>query len=186
MCYTILRIYVRTSSLAGGGMQGGSIIMKCPCCGAPDSRVLDSRPANEGASIKRRRECPACGKRFTTYEIVNSTPIVVIKKDGRREFFDERKLQSGILRACQKRPVDADALSAEIVAELNNGLVTEITTKDIGERVMEKLRARDEVSYVRFASVYREFKDVDTFLAELHSVIRSRRGEENEKDGDVS
>ncbi len=160
--------------------------MKCPCCASPDSRVLDSRPANEGASIKRRRECPACGKRFTTYEIVDSVPIVVVKKDGSHEFFDERKLEGGIMRACQKRPVDAGKIVAEIVAELNNGLISEISTKEIGERVMEKLRARDEVSYVRFASVYREFKDVDTFLAELNSMIRarSRRGSKAEKTGE--
>ena len=160
--------------------------MKCPVCGADDSRVLDSRPANEGASIKRRRECPACGKRFTTYEIVDSVPIVVIKKDGSHEFFDERKLEGGIMRACQKRPVNAGAIVAEIVTELNNGLVSEISTKEIGERVMEKLRALDEVSYVRFASVYREFKDVDTFLAELNSMIRSRsrRGSKNGKGSD--
>ena len=149
--------------------------MKCPACGASDSRVLDSRPANEDSSIKRRRECPACGKRFTTYEIVDTVPLVVIKKDGSREFFDERKLQGGIMHACQKRPVDAKAITAEIVAELNNTLISEITTKEIGERVMEKLRARDEVSYVRFASVYREFKDVDTFMEELKNMIRSRR-----------
>ncbi|MBQ8351545.1 MAG: transcriptional repressor NrdR [Clostridia bacterium] len=160
--------------------------MKCPCCGSSDSRVLDSRPANEGASIKRRRECPSCGKRFTTYEIVDSVPIVVIKKDGSHEFFDERKLAGGIMRACQKRPVDANAIVAEIVAELNNSLVSEISTKEIGERVMEKLRARDEVSYVRFASVYREFKDVDTFLAELNSMIRSRsrRGRAGKESGE--
>ena len=160
--------------------------MKCPCCNSPDSRVLDSRPANEGASIKRRRECPACGKRFTTYEIMDSVPIVVIKKDGSHEFFDERKLEGGIMRACQKRPVNAGAIVAEIVTELNNGLVSEISTKEIGERVMEKLRALDEVSYVRFASVYREFKDVDTFLAELNSMIRSRsrRGSKNGKGSD--
>lgn len=161
--------------------------MKCPCCGSADSRVLDSRPANEGTSIKRRRECPACGKRFTTYEIVDSVPIVVIKKDGSHEFFDERKLAGGIMRACQKRPVDANAIVAEIVTELNNSLVSEISTKEIGERVMEKLRARDEVSYVRFASVYREFKDVDTFLAELNRMIRSRAGAgSTDKDGDLS
>lgn len=149
--------------------------MKCPACGAADSRVLDSRPTNEGASIKRRRECPTCGKRFTTYEIVDTVPLVVIKKDGSHEFFDERKLQGGIMHACEKRPVDAKAITAEIVAELNNALISEITTKEIGERVMEKLRARDEVSYVRFASVYREFKDVDTFMEELKNMIRSRR-----------
>lgn len=149
--------------------------MKCPACGAADSRVLDSRPANEGASIKRRRECPSCGKRFTTYEIIDTVPLVVIKKDGSHEFFDERKLQGGIMHACEKRPVDAKAITAEIVSELNNALISEITTKEIGERVMEKLRARDEVSYVRFASVYREFKDVDTFMEELKNMIRSRR-----------
>ena len=149
--------------------------MKCPICAAPDSRVLDSRPVSDGASIKRRRECTACGKRFTTYEVVDSVPITVIKKDGTHEFFDERKLQGGIMRAAEKRPVDAAAIAAEIVTELNNSLVSEITTKEIGERVMEKLRSIDEVSYVRFASVYREFKDVDTFLEELNSMIRSRR-----------
>ena len=148
--------------------------MKCPCCGAQDSRVLDSRPVEDGASIKRRRECPSCGKRFNTYEIVDSVPIIVLKKDGTQEIFDAHKLQIGIMRACQKRPVDADAIVAEIVSELNNSLVAEITTREIGERVMEKLRAVDEVSYVRFASVYREFKDVDTFLEELNSMIRSR------------
>lgn len=159
--------------------------MKCPICSAPDSRVLDSRPVSDGASIKRRRECPACGKRFTTYEVVDSVPITVVKKDGTHEFFDERKLQGGIMRAAEKRPVDAAAITAEIAAELNNSLVSEITTKEIGERVMEKLRLLDEVSYVRFASVYREFKDVDTFLEELNSMIRSRRkksGKRTEKE----
>lgn len=158
--------------------------MKCPCCGATDSRVLDSRPANEGASIKRRRECPACAKRFTTYEIVDSVPIVVVKKDGTHEFFDEHKLQGGIMRACQKRPVDVDAIVAEIVGELNNSLVSEISTREIGERVMDKLRRVDDVSYVRFASVYREFKDVDTFLEELNGMIRSRRKTTTKKAGE--
>ena len=158
--------------------------MKCPCCGATDSRVLDSRPANEGASIKRRRECPACGKRFTTYEIVDSVPIVVVKKDGTHEFFDEHKLQGGIMRACQKRPVDVDAIVGEIVGELNNSLISEISTREIGERVMDKLRKMDDVSYVRFASVYREFKDVDTFLEELNGMIRSRRKSTNKKAGE--
>lgn len=155
--------------------------MKCPACGANDSRVLDSRPANEGASIKRRRECPACGKRFTTYEIIDTVPIVVIKKNGAHEFFDERKLEGGVMHACEKRPVDVKALVSEIVTELNNSLVSEITTKEIGERVMEKLRALDEVSYVRFASVYREFKDVDTFMEELKNMIRARRPAKKKK-----
>ena len=149
--------------------------MKCIYCGYVESRVIDSRSTDDGASIRRRRECERCGKRFTTYEMIDSVPIVVIKKDGSHEFFDELKLQSGIMHACQKRPVDAKAIVAEIVTELNNSLVAEITTKEIGERVMEKLRERDEVSYVRFASVYREFKDVDTFMQELESMIRARR-----------
>ena len=148
--------------------------MKCPACGAADSRVLDSRPVDEGASIRRRRECPACGKRFTTYEVIDSVPITVLKKDGTREFFDKHKLESGLLKACQKRPVDTAALVNEIEQELTNSLVSEITTKKIGEIVMKKLRSLDEVSYVRFASVYREFKDVDTFLEELNKMIRSK------------
>ena len=154
--------------------------MKCPCCGAQDSRVLDSRPVEDGASIKRRRECPACGKRFNTYEVVDSVPIVVRKKDGSQEIFDEHKLQIGIMRACQKRPVDADAIVASIVAELNNSLVSEITTREIGERVMEKLRAVDEVSYIRFASVYREFKDMESFLEELTHMIKQRENAEGD------
>ena len=158
--------------------------MKCPACNYQDSRVLDSRPNDGGASIKRRRECPACGKRFTTYEIVDSVPIVVVKKDGTHEFFDEHKLQGGIMRACQKRPVDVDAIVGEIVGELNNSLISEISTREIGERVMDKLRKMDDVSYVRFASVYREFKDVDTFLEELNGMIRSRRKSTNKKAGE--
>ena len=148
--------------------------MKCPACAAQDSRVLDSRPIDDGASIRRRRECPACGKRFTTYEVIDSVPITVLKKDGTREFFDKHKLESGLLKACHKRPVDAAALVHEIEQELTNSLVSEVTTSQIGEIVMEKLRAIDEVAYVRFASVYREFKDVDTFLEEVKKIIRSK------------
>ncbi len=148
--------------------------MKCPACAAQDSRVLDSRPVDDGASIRRRRECPACGKRFTTYEVIDSVPITVLKKDGTREFFDKHKLESGILKACHKRPVDAAALVNEVEQELTNSLVSEITTAQIGEIVMKKLRAIDEVAYVRFASVYREFKDVDTFLEEVKKIIRSK------------
>ena len=158
--------------------------MKCPCCGAPDSRVLDSRPASEGASIKRRRECPACGKRFTTYETVDTVPLVVLKKDGTHEHFDERKLLGGIARACEKRPIDPNAIAAEIASELTNSLATEITTREIGERVMEKLREKDEVAYVRFASVYREFRDVDTFMEELKTMIRSRKRSKGKSGGD--
>ena len=150
--------------------------MKCPACGHVDSRVIDSRPVEEGNSIRRRRECPACGKRFTTYEVVEAVQIVVIKKDGSKELFDRSKLLSGLLKACYKRPVDAENLSIEIEAELQNSLCGEISTKEIGEIVMEKLRCLDEVAYVRFASVYREFKDIETFLAALNH-LRTPSGE---------
>ena len=154
--------------------------MKCPSCGLSDSRVLDSRPTEEGNSIRRRRECAGCGKRFTTYEVIETTPITVIKKDGSREYFNRTKLEAGIMHACQKRPVDADAIVASIVAELNNSLVSEITTQEIGERVMAKLRAVDEVSYVRFASVYREFKDMESFLEELNRMKKQRENTEGD------
>ena len=146
--------------------------MKCPACQCQDLKVLDSRPIEERNSIKRRRECVGCGKRFTTYEVIDSVPITVLKKDGSREFFDRHKLHSGILKACQKRPVDTEAIVSEIESELTNSLVGEISTTDIGNMVMHKLQTLDAVSYVRFASVYREFKDIDTFLEELNRVIR--------------
>ncbi len=154
--------------------------MKCPNCGFSDSRVLDSRPTEEGNSIRRRRECAECGKRFTTYEVIETTPITVIKKDGSREYFDRNKLEAGIMHACQKRPVDVGALVGAIERELQNALVTEIATEKIGEMVMSHLRELDAVSYVRFASVYREFKDADTFLEEINKVIR---GDKKEKKG---
>ena len=144
--------------------------MNCPACSAADSRVLDSRPA-ENNSIRRRRECPACGKRFTTYEVVETVPLTVIKKDGSRQIFDRHKLESGLLKACEKRPVDASAIAAAIETELANRMVSEITSQKIGEMVMEELRRVDAVAYVRFASVYREFKDVGTFLSELSRFI---------------
>ena len=141
--------------------------MKCPICNFADSRVLDSRPIDDGSSIKRRRECPSCGKRFTTYEVVDTVPITVVKRSGKNEFFDKHKLMLGIERACQKRPVNAEEIVTEIENELQNSLTNEITTTEIGEIVMDKLKACDEVAYVRFASVYREFKDINTFMAEL-------------------
>ncbi len=148
--------------------------MKCPVCGASDSRVLDSRPVDDDRSIKRRRECEACHKRFNTYEVVESIPVSVVKKDGSKEFFDRHKLHSGVLRACQKRPVDTEAVVTEIETEISGTLASEISSSKIGEMVMDKLRALDAVSYVRFASVYREFKDVDTFLEELNKMIRRK------------
>ena len=148
--------------------------MKCPCCGALDSRVLDSRPVEDGASIRRRRECEACGKRFTTYEMIETAPITVVKKDGSRELFDRHKLANGIDRACQKRPVDVDHVVSEIEAEIVNAMIGEIQSRQIGELAMNKLREIDEVAYVRFASVYREFSDIDTFLAELYRLRGNR------------
>lgn len=148
--------------------------MKCPVCNHQDSRVLDSRPIEDGASIKRRRECPACGKRFTTYEVVDTVPIAVIKRDGRREFFDSHKLMLGIERACQKRPVDPEVIAKEIENDLQNVLVGEISSIDIGEMVLAKLKEIDIVSYIRFASVYREFCDIDSFMEEIKSL--SKRG----------
>ena len=150
--------------------------MNCPACQAPDSRVLDSRPA-ENNSIRRRRECPACGKRFTTYEVVETVPLTVVKKDGTREIFDRHKLEAGLLKACEKRPVDAKAIALSVESELGNRMAAEISTREIGEMVMEELRRADAVAYVRFASVYREFKDVDTFLDALRHVISDGEGE---------
>ncbi len=144
--------------------------MKCPACGCADSKVIDSRPVEEGNSIRRRRECLACQKRFTTFEILETVQIIVIKKNGSKELFDRNKLLSGLLKACQKRPVNAEEIVTEIENELQNSLTTEITTTEIGEIVMDKLKACDEVAYVRFASVYREFKDINTFLTELKSL----------------
>ena len=141
--------------------------MKCPVCGFADSKVIDSRHVEEGNSIRRRRECLACQKRYTTFEVIETVQIIVVKKDGAKELFDKNKLLSGLLKACQKRPVNAEDIASEIESELQNSLRTEITTNEIGEIVMSKLKERDEVAYVRFASVYREFKDIETFLTEL-------------------
>lgn len=141
--------------------------MRCPSCNSSDSRVLDSRPVDEGTSIKRRRECPVCGKRFTTYEVIDNVPISVVKRDGRQEFFDKHKLAVGIRRACQKRPVSPEEIAASIESELQNSIVTEISSKKIGEMVLERLREIDIVSYIRFASVYREFRDIDSFMEEI-------------------
>lgn len=144
--------------------------MRCPGCGYTESKVIDSRPVPEGNSIRRRRECLSCQKRFTTFETIETTPIIVIKKSGGKELFDKQKLLSGVLKATQKRPVDALELVNEVEAELQNTLRVEVSSMELGEMVMQKLKKRDEVSYVRFASVYREFKDIDTFLEELNEL----------------
>ena len=151
--------------------------MKCPYCGYKESKVIDSRPAEEGSSIRRRRECLSCAKRFTTYETVESLPMVVIKKDGSRQSFDKRKVLNGMIRACEKRPVPFEVLEQkadEIEQTLQNSLEREVSTEYIGELVMDKLRAVDEVAYVRFASVYRQFKDIDTFMKELNKLLESK------------
>ena len=146
--------------------------MKCPICGYFDSKVIDSRPSQDGNSIRRRRECLGCQKRFTTFEMIESVQTIVIKKDGTKEMFDRNKLLSGLLKACQKRPVNAEEIVAEIENEIQNSLMNEITTEEIGELVMKHLKLRDEVAYVRFASVYREFKDIETFLSELKQLMK--------------
>ena len=144
--------------------------MRCPSCSSPDSKVIDSRPVEENNSIRRRRECLSCQTRFTTYEFIDVFQPVVLKKDGSKEYFDRNKLMSGLMKACQKRPVDAEALATEIEAEIHNSLRKEITSKELGEIAMEKLRKLDAVAYVRFASVHREFKDVETFMRELEGL----------------
>ena len=158
--------------------------MKCPICNHSDSRVLDSRPVEDGASIKRRRECPACGKRFTTYEVVDTVPIAVIKRDGRREFFDKHKLMLGIERACQKRPVDPEEIASSIEAELQNNMTQDIESKDIGELVLARLKEIDIVSYIRFASVYREFQDIDSFMEEIKSLSKKTKKRTPDKIGE--
>ena len=148
--------------------------MKCPYCGFNESKVIDSRPADENNSIRRRRECLSCGRRFTTYETVESLPVVVVKKDGSRQSFDRAKVLGGMIRACEKRPVPLarlEKVSAEIEQELQNAMEREVSTEVIGERVMENLRAIDQVAYVRFASVYRQFQDIDSFMEELSKLL---------------
>lgn len=149
--------------------------MKCPYCGYPDTRVIDSRPAEDKNSIRRRRSCDECGKRFTTYEKVETIPLIVIKKDDNREQFDRAKIEAGVLRACYKRPVPAEKIKKtmdEIELEIVNREEKEIPSSLIGEIVMEKLKDLDPVAYVRFASVYREFKDVNTFMEELKKFLK--------------
>lgn len=141
--------------------------MKCPYCSSPESKVIDSRPVEENNSIRRRRECLECHQRFTTYEIVDVFQPVVVKKDGSKQLFDKNKLLSGLLKACEKRPVNAEAVADEVESELINSLKREVTSSAIGDMVMMKLKSIDHVAYVRFASVHREFKDIDTFINEL-------------------
>ena len=152
--------------------------MKCPFCGYSESKVIDSRPTDEGERIRRRRECTSCGKRFTTYEVIESVPIIVVKKDKSREAFDRTKLFNGLLRACEKRPVSLDTIEKmvdDIELTLQNSLDREISATRIGELAMDKLKDTDEVAYVRFASVYRQFKDINTFMDELAKLLGEKK-----------
>ncbi|MDY6045413.1 MAG: transcriptional regulator NrdR [Anaerobutyricum sp.] len=150
--------------------------MKCPCCGMDNTRVIDSRPADDNCSIRRRRQCDECGKRFTTYEKVETIPLSVIKKDRTREPYDRNKMMAGIRRACHKRPISVEKIE-EMVNKIENDIFNleykEIESKVIGEIVMERLKSLEQVAYVRFASVYREFKDVNTFMSELKKMLDS-------------
>ncbi|WP_251444903.1 transcriptional regulator NrdR [Vermiculatibacterium agrestimuris] len=151
--------------------------MKCPFCGHLDSKVVDSRPAEDSTSIRRRRECLACHKRFTTFEVMESLPVVVIKKDGSRQSFDRSKLLNGMIRACEKRPVPfgtLEKIAEEIEQALQNEMDREVSSDRIGEMVMDRLKEVDEVAYVRFASVYRQFKDISTFMAELNKLLQEK------------
>ena len=153
------------------------IALKCPFCGFEESKVIDSRPTDEGERIRRRRECISCGKRFTTYEIIETVPIVVVKKDKSREVFDRNKLFNSMLKACEKRSValgDLEHIANEIEQELQNRLERECPTSEIGEMVMKRLKSLDEVAYVRFASVYRQFKDINTFMEELTHLLEEK------------
>ena len=151
--------------------------MKCPFCGYLESKVIDSRPAEEGATIRRRRECLSCQKRFTTYEIIERMPLIVVKRDGSRQSFDKSKLINGMVRACEKRPValaQLEKIADDIEQELQGALEREINTSEIGEMVMARLKDVDEVAYVRFASVYRSFKDINTFMEELTKILSEK------------
>ena len=152
--------------------------MKCPFCNAADTKVIDSRPADDNSSIRRRRQCEQCGKRFTTYEKLETIPLMVIKKDNTREVYDRAKIEAGVLHSCHKRPVSPQQIGT-LIDEIENMIFNkeerEVPTSVIGELVMDKLKDLDEVAYVRFASVYREFKDVNTFMEELNKIIESKQ-----------
>ena len=151
--------------------------MRCPFCSCEESKVIDSRPTDEGERIRRRRECISCQKRFTTYEVIESVPVIVVKEDKSREVFDRNKLFNGMLRACEKRPVSLEKIETavnEIEATLQNSLDREVTSVHIGELAMDKLKDLDEVAYVRFASVYRQFKDINTFMDELAKLLSEK------------
>ncbi len=152
--------------------------MKCMFCGCEDSKVIDSRSADEGRTIRRRRECVKCGKRYTTYETIEDTPVLVVKSSGLRQAFDARKIKNGIIKSCEKRPVSLEAIDemvSAVVKKVYNSMEQEISSKQIGEMVMEELKKYDEVAYVRYASVYRSFKDVESFMRELQAIMDNKK-----------
>ncbi len=152
--------------------------MKCMYCGCEDSKVIDSRSADEGRTIRRRRECVQCGKRFTTYETIEDTPVLVVKSGGNRQSYDPLKIKNGIIKACEKRPVSMekiDKLVEDITKRIYNSMEQEISSKHIGELVMDGLKNLDEVAYVRYASVYRSFTDIDSFMRELQKMMENRK-----------
>jgi transcriptional repressor NrdR len=156
-------------------------IMKCPFCNHPESKVIDSRPTDEGNMIRRRRECIQCARRFTTYEKIESMPLMIIKKDKSLEPFDRDKILSGLLKACEKRPVSIETLENlvdDIEAQVCNSLIRDISSKELGNMVMDRLKELDEIAYVRFASVYRQFKDINTFVSELQKLIKENKDKE--------
>ncbi len=158
--------------------------MKCPFCNSLDSKVVDSRLNDDGTSIRRRRECVGCGKRYTTYEKIESTPVLVIKNNGNRQIFDISKIKNGIIKACEKRPVSMakiDKLVSDIEKQVNNTLAQEISSKKVGDMVMNGLKALDEVAYVRYASVHRQFKDINTLLEEIEKLVADKTPEDGEK-----
>ena len=159
--------------------------MRCPFCSNPESKVVDSRPVDEGRAIRRRRECLSCGKRFTTYETIEIAPILVVKSDGTRQAFDLGKIKRGVIKACEKRPVPIekiDALAEDIAKRVYNSMEQEISSKQIGEMVMEGLQKLDEVAYVRYASVYRSFKDISSFMAELQKMMEKKEAGEEKRE----
>lgn len=159
-------------------MKKGSDKLKCPYCGFEESKVVDSRSTEDHRAIRRRRECSKCNKRYTTYEKVEDIPILVIKKDSSREYFDKCKIINGLLKACQKRPVSRvqiDAIADDIEKKMCNEMITEVKSENLGEMIMERLKEVDEVSYVRFASVYRQFKDVNTFIEEIRKLLSHKK-----------
>ena len=158
--------------------------MKCPFCNSLDSKVVDSRLNDDGTSIRRRRECVGCGKRYTTYEKIESTPVLVIKNTGNRQIFDSTKIKNGIIKACEKRPVSMakiDKLVSDIEKQVNNTLAQEISSKKVGDMVMNGLKGLDEVAYVRYASVHRQFKDINTLLEEIEKLVADKTTEDGDK-----